>query len=543
MRALLSFCALSLASAARLEPADLKRFYGRSPAPPARVHTPRDATQSLRAAAAARGLLVGAAINTACLANASEPYAATFAREYSLATAENECKWGATEAVRGAFTPEACRGLENATLRAGGSFRNHNLCWGSYNPAWLDALPDAASLRAALGAHIAAMGAAFGDSSFAFDVVNEAVSDDGRPDIIFKNSTWYPRLPDFVEEAFTFARASAPKAKLFYNDYAAEGLGAKSTKVFALAQDLAAKGLLDGVGLQMHVSVDAYPSFADVRANIARLVALGLEVHITEMDVRCVPAADGTLCGAARLAAQADIYAGLLGACLDNVRPTAASGRGGCKVFETWGFTDKHTWIYDFENPKHLNEMPLPFDTEYRIKPAYTAMLATLQGAAAAEDAITVDVSTATSLGHGVVAPDFASFSYEVPCAVPMLTLAGAPRPSFVGLMQQLQAVNGMRGHNIRVGGNSADESAYVPGTSALPYNASYRITAADFAAYLAAIPAWNGTVSPGLNFRGGADATLEAAHAAALGAAIGWGRGGFIDALEVGNVSQRALC
>jgi hypothetical protein len=352
-------------------------------------------------------------------------------------------------------------------------------------------------------------------------------------------------VPDYVEYAFTQARAAAPKAKLFYNEYGAEGLGVKSDKVYALAKGLAAKGLLDGVGLQMHIAVESYPPFADVSANIARLVALGLDVHITEMDVRCAPAADGALCSPARLAAQAGVYAGMLGACLANVRATAPSGRGGCKSLETWGITDKHTWLYDFNNPTHANEMPLLFDLEYAPKPAYAAMLATLQGAGdgarAPADAISVDLTAAKNLGLGVVPPDFASFSYEVGCAIPMFSHAGGARASFVGLMKQLQAVNGARGPNMRIGGNSADESAFAPGSGALPDDAKYRITPADFAAYAAAVPLWNGSLTAGLNFRGGANATLEAAHAAALGAALGWGAASFVEALEVGNECVRA--
>jgi len=226
------------------------------------------------------------------------------------------------------------------------------------------------------------MGAAFGETSFCFDGVNEAIADGNDPAAMFKANTWFPKVPDYVEAAFTFARAAAPSAKLCYNEYGAEGLGVKSDKVFALATNLTRKGLLDCVGLQMHISVDSYPAFADVSANIARLVALGLDVHVTEMDVRCAPAADGTICGAARLAAQADIYAGMLGACLANAKPTAPSGRGGCKSFETWGFTDRHTWLWDFQNPKHLDMQPLPFDGNYNAKPAYAAMLATLQAPA-----------------------------------------------------------------------------------------------------------------------------------------------------------------
>jgi endo-1,4-beta-xylanase len=131
---------------------------------------------------------------------------------------------------------------------------------------------------------------------------------------------------------------------------------------------------VDGVGLQMHISVDAYPSAKDISTNIARLVALGLEVHVTEMDVRCV-----LPCGADRLALQAQIYGDILQACLDNSKPTNSNGKGGCKSFEFWGFTDLHTWLYDFNNPTHENEQPLPWDIKYNPKPAFYQLLAVLQ--------------------------------------------------------------------------------------------------------------------------------------------------------------------
>jgi endo-1,4-beta-xylanase len=189
MRAVLAAAICAPTLAARLSSADLLSLYGRSAPPTPRAFTPSAPAQTLRAAAAARGLFIGAAINAGCLANTSEPYNATFVREFSLATAENECKFAATEASAGDFTLGACSALEAAALGAGGVFRNHNLCWGSYNPAWLEKL-DAAALRGALAAHIAAMGAAFGASSFAFDVVNEAVIDGDGAKTVFKNNTW-----------------------------------------------------------------------------------------------------------------------------------------------------------------------------------------------------------------------------------------------------------------------------------------------------------------------------------------------------------------
>lgn len=105
------------------------------------------------------------------------------------------------------------------------------------------------------------------------------------------------------------------------------------------------QGLLDGVGLQMHVSTSYFPPPKDVAANIARLGALGLDVHITEMDVKCE---DG--CGDTQLAQQAQIYANMLHACLNHTA---------CRSFETWGFTDKYTWLGS-------DLKPLPFDDSFQ---------------------------------------------------------------------------------------------------------------------------------------------------------------------------------
>ena len=82
------------------------------------------------------------------------------------------------------------------------------------------------------------------------------------------------------------------------------------------------------------------------------------------MDVRCQK------CDASRLDLQASIYGHMLEACLNN--------SGVCKSFETWGFTDRHTWLSSFNNPNHEDVAPLPFGLNYEKKPAYFELLAVL---------------------------------------------------------------------------------------------------------------------------------------------------------------------
>ena len=351
--------------------AELRAEYGAPvPLPPPRYlrAPPRaGAFSTLRAAAAARGLFIGAAINEACWSNSSEPYASTYLAELNLATCENGCKFAALEPRQNQFNFSECDFISAKALVDGkGAFRGHNFVWGEGIPGWVTSggfSPSA--LRGVMEHHIASALAHYSSPpQFAcWDVVNEAVCDTGArnfncsdPKTLWKTNTWTPAgegaAPGgYVELAFAAAARAAPSGvKLFYNDYAGEMAGsAKSDKIYAMLKDFKQRGVpVTGVGLQMHISVDGYPDPWAVAANIRRLGDLGLEVHITEMDVRC------TACNDAKLQLQAAVYGHMLEACLNN--------SGVCKSFETWGFTDLHSWLWDFNNPTHENVMPLPWD-------------------------------------------------------------------------------------------------------------------------------------------------------------------------------------
>jgi endo-1,4-beta-xylanase len=101
-------------------------------------------------------------------------------------------------------------------------------------------------------------------------------------------------MHDYVEKAFTYARAADPNAKLFYNDFAMERYSGKNKAIFNLVQSLVDKGVpIDGVGFQMHIK----PDWTLTRENLASLFKqygdLGLEVHITELDIELCERTNG----------------------------------------------------------------------------------------------------------------------------------------------------------------------------------------------------------------------------------------------------------
>src|SRR5688500_10336584 len=98
----------------------------------------------------------------------------------------------------------------------------HTLSWcaDSTMPAWLrNGSWSRATLLSVLDQHITAVMTHFRGRVSAWDVVNEALNEDGsRRDCLWKRVIG----DDWVEHAFHFARRADPAAKLFYNETRAD---------------------------------------------------------------------------------------------------------------------------------------------------------------------------------------------------------------------------------------------------------------------------------------------------------------------------------
>lgn len=317
---------------------------------------------ALRSLAEARGILIGAAVAARPLSQEPQ-YAETLGREFSVLTPENATKFNAVHPARERYDFTQPDTIVAFAQAHGMKVRGHTLVWHEALPEWIrEGKYTREELRAILEDHIKTVVGHFRGKVFAWDVVNEAVNDDG----LLRDTIWRRGMgDDYLELAFRWAHAADPEALLFYNDYGSEDLGKKSDAVYALVKGLRESGVpIHGVGLQMHIG-SSPPDPAQVSANVKRLGALGLEVHITEMDVQ-IQGMTGAM--EEKLAAQAGIYGDILSACLPD---------SNFKAFVMWGFTDSHSWIPWFT--KHP-DAPLIFDESYRPKPAYSAIKAALAG-------------------------------------------------------------------------------------------------------------------------------------------------------------------
>jgi endo-1,4-beta-xylanase len=316
----------------------------------------------LREAARCTGRRIGVALKAQYL---SEQAYAERAREFDYVTAEDEMKWDATEPSPGQFTFTQGDQIVEFARANDMLVKGHTLVWHNQLPSWLTSMNDANAIRQAMLDHIEGVATYYRGKVIAWDVVNEAYEDDGQ----LRSSIWSQHLgSSFIEDAFVAARAADPDAKLYYNDYDIESAYAKADAVYEMVRDLVERGIpIDGVGMQMHTrTADEDPPIPEFEANLRRIVELGLEVVLSEMDVRLC--ADGTF------EKQKTRYHDIMEVCLAEPR---------CTAITIWGITDQYSFLNartDLQCQGSEPPRPLLWDDDYEKKPAYDGVMDALLG-------------------------------------------------------------------------------------------------------------------------------------------------------------------
>lgn len=311
------------------------------------------AATTLRGYADGRGVKIGAAVGDSPLTSDSS-YTTVLDREFNSVTAENAMKWDALEPSRNGYNWAAADRLVNHAVAHNQGVRGHTLAWYAQLPSWLkNGNFSASELNTLLKKHIDTTVGRYKGKIYAWDVVNEAFNEDGS----MRSSLWQDKLgTGYIANALKWAHAADPAAKLYINDYNIEADNAKSDGLYALAKQLLAQGVpLHGIGFQSHFVVGGVPS--TMKANLKRFSDLGLEVSVTELDIRIpLPASS------AELAQQSADYKLASENCLGVPR---------CASVTLWGLTDKYSWI-----PSTFSGYgaALPYNESYAAKPAYTGL-------------------------------------------------------------------------------------------------------------------------------------------------------------------------
>ncbi|KAL3457335.1 putative endo-1,4-beta-xylanase [Aspergillus heterothallicus] len=335
----------------------------------------------LHEAAVAAGLqYFGSATDNGELSDA--PYLAQLGNtaDFGQITPGNAQKWDSTEPSQGSFSFTNGDVIADLADDNGQFLRCHTLVWHQQLPSWVTSGSwTNATLTAALQNHITNVVTHYKGRCLHWDVVNEALNEDGT----YRTNIFYTTIGEsYIPLAFAAAAAADPSAKLYYNDYNLEYGGTKAAgaqRIVSLIQAAGAK--IDGVGLQAHFSVGTVPSRASLTSVLQAFIAQGVEVAYTEADVRILLPTTATT-----LAQQATDFGNLVGSCVD-VAP-------GCVGFTIWDWTDKYSWVPGVFSGYGA---ALPWDEDLVKKPAYDGLLAGLGVVVSTTTTTATTMTTTTS--------------------------------------------------------------------------------------------------------------------------------------------------
>ena len=310
---------------------------------------------ALPALARDRGIDLGVAVAVGPLAR-DHRYRGVVEDHYTSVTAENGMKWEHVQPEQGEYDWSGPDSIVDFATDHGLNVRGHTMLWHNQQPDWLaDGDWDTDGLSAVVHEHVTTVMERYRGRISAWDVINEPLEDHGPR---MRRSLWYEVLgPDYIAKTLYSAHDADPDARLYINEFGIERAGPKADAFYDLVADLVGRGVpVHGIGFQSHfVHGDVSDDLAE---QMRRYTGLGLEVAVTELDVRIpAPVTDRDL------SEQRDEYRDVLSACLEVE---------GCVNVTVWGVTDAHSWIPEWFPG---TDAALPFDTAYRPKPALLGML------------------------------------------------------------------------------------------------------------------------------------------------------------------------
>ena len=333
------------------------------------------------------GLRLGVALSVAQADGRDARSLAIATEHFDSITPEDLLKWEAVHPATDRFDFAAADRFVELGQRHGMFVVGHVLVWHQQTPGWVfatdsDGRADREMLLSRMRAHILSVVGRYRGRIHGWDVVNEALDEDGA----LRRTPWSEGIgDDYIIKAFEFAHEADPDAELYYNDYNL-WKPAKREGAIRIVNELRSRGLrVDAVGEQAHWGI-AEPSLEQIDETLGDIAArTGVKVMLTELDIDVLPR-DPAMWGA-DLSAKATIRAAT------NIYPDRLPdeqqqqlARRYASIFELvlqhrsrlsrvtfWGVTDAQSWLHEFPIPGRVN-YPLLWDREGRPKPAFAAV-------------------------------------------------------------------------------------------------------------------------------------------------------------------------
>jgi endo-1,4-beta-xylanase len=306
-------------------------------------------------------------------------------KEFNSITSENNLKWMYIEP-----SPNNFNFVISDKFVALGEKNNmhivgHTLVWHSQIADYMNEITDSVRMANYMESHIRALVGRYKNRIHSWDVVNEALNEDGS----LRESIFYSLLgEEYIENAFRLAAEVDPKAELTYNDYNL-CKPSKREGVIKLVQNIQKNGAkIDAVGIQAHWNLND-PPLDEIEKTILAFSKLGVKVMFTELDVSVLPNPwelegvdenqnfqqfeGNTKMNPYSLKLPDSIQVQLTKR-YEQIFALFLKHQEKISRVTFWGISDKQSWLNNWPIKGRTN-YPLLFDREYQKKDAYMGII------------------------------------------------------------------------------------------------------------------------------------------------------------------------
>ena len=324
---------------------------------------------------------VGAAINKDQILQKDEKSNSIIKKNFNTLSPENVMKWMFIQPKPNIFYFDDSDkyvqfGLDNNMHIVG-----HALIWHSQIADFMNSIKDSTEMMQHVNNHISTLVNRYKGKVDTWDVVNEALNEDGT----LRESIFLKVLGEnYLETVYKMAEKHDSSADLAYNDYnLCEPKKRKGAiKLIESLQKNGAK--INSVGIQAHWQLTS-PSLEEIETSILAFSKLGVKVMFTELDISVLPSPwdqNGAEVSQNFKNFEGDKKMNPFPKNLPNSMKTKLAERyeNIFKLFlkhkekisrvTFWGVTDKFSWLNDWPIKGRTN-YPLLFDRNYKEKKAY----------------------------------------------------------------------------------------------------------------------------------------------------------------------------
>lgn len=323
-----------------------------------------------------KDFLIGTALNNSQIDEKNAVVNDLIKKQFNAATPENIMKSALIHPKWDTYNFTMADKLVEYGEKNNIKINGHTLIWHSQLPNFIRGIKSSDSIRTFFTDHIKTVAGRYKGKVFSWDVVNEALNEDGT----LRNSVFLKHLGEgYLVDAFRLAQEASPKTELYYNDYNNEK-PAKRAGCIKLIKKIQESGArIDGVGIQGHWHVGKIP-LKDIEESILEYSALGLKVMFTELDIEVL---ERNFQGAdvnQRMANSPEINPYTNGLPENVQKQLADDYEALFKLFlkhkdkvtrvTFWGVNDGDSWLNNWP-VRGRTSYPLLFDRNNQPKPAY----------------------------------------------------------------------------------------------------------------------------------------------------------------------------